>query len=248
MRVLLMHPNYHSGGAEIAGNWPPAWAAYLAGFLRSGGYDDIHFVGGRVRDERLEDAVLVVGRRGDCKFGADRRSVVVGWLNRGTLHLVPAADWWWLHGLTGHRHATAVRRRLVQEGVSDEQARHGVEVVVGALRAHGAMTRDQLREVLGEDGHIEHRSMVYTEYFLKGTAPTQSCDLHQSRSLFSHVASIFGEGEKNEPPPAAEPEPQPKKRGFFSRIFGRRDKNDKNEKNDKTDRDRDKDQDGDRRR
>ena len=23
MRILLLHPNYHSGGAEIAGNWPP---------------------------------------------------------------------------------------------------------------------------------------------------------------------------------------------------------------------------------
>lgn len=31
MRIILVHPNYHSGGAEIAGNWPPAWAAYLAG-------------------------------------------------------------------------------------------------------------------------------------------------------------------------------------------------------------------------
>jgi hypothetical protein len=31
MRILLIHPNYHSGGAEIAGNWPPAWVAYLTG-------------------------------------------------------------------------------------------------------------------------------------------------------------------------------------------------------------------------
>ncbi len=44
MRILLVHPNYHSGGAEIAGNWPPAWAAYLAGALRSAGYDDVQFV------------------------------------------------------------------------------------------------------------------------------------------------------------------------------------------------------------
>lgn len=29
MRILLMHPTYHSGGTEIAGNWPPAWVAYL---------------------------------------------------------------------------------------------------------------------------------------------------------------------------------------------------------------------------
>ncbi len=44
MRIVLIHPNYHSGGAEIAGNWPPAWAAYLAGALRGAGYDDIHFI------------------------------------------------------------------------------------------------------------------------------------------------------------------------------------------------------------
>ena len=33
MRIALIHPNYHSGGAEIAGNWPPAWAADLSGWL-----------------------------------------------------------------------------------------------------------------------------------------------------------------------------------------------------------------------
>ena len=44
MRVMLVHPNYHSGGAEIAGTWPPAWVAYLAGYLKAGGYTDIVFV------------------------------------------------------------------------------------------------------------------------------------------------------------------------------------------------------------
>ena len=44
MRIVLVHPNYHSGGAEIAGSWPPAWAAYLAGSLKAAGYDDVHFV------------------------------------------------------------------------------------------------------------------------------------------------------------------------------------------------------------
>jgi anaerobic magnesium-protoporphyrin IX monomethyl ester cyclase len=44
MRVLLLHPNDHSGAAEIAGNWPPAWAAYLTGSLKAGGYDDVVFV------------------------------------------------------------------------------------------------------------------------------------------------------------------------------------------------------------
>ena len=38
MRIVLIHPNYHSGGAEIAGKWSPAWVAYLAGYLKAGGY------------------------------------------------------------------------------------------------------------------------------------------------------------------------------------------------------------------
>ncbi len=44
MRILLIHPNYHSGGAEIAGNWPPAWVAYLTGYLKSAGYTDVTFI------------------------------------------------------------------------------------------------------------------------------------------------------------------------------------------------------------
>ncbi|SIT69719.1 anaerobic Mg-protoporphyrin IX monomethyl ester oxidative cyclase [Ectothiorhodosinus mongolicus] len=44
MRILFVHPNYHSGGAEIAGKWSPAWVAYLAGYLKSNGYDDYIFV------------------------------------------------------------------------------------------------------------------------------------------------------------------------------------------------------------
>src|SRR6056300_874455 len=43
MRIVLIHPNYRSGGAEIAGAWPPAWVAYLAGSLKKAGYTDIHF-------------------------------------------------------------------------------------------------------------------------------------------------------------------------------------------------------------
>ena len=44
MRIVLVHPNYHSGGAEIAGNWPPAWVAYLAGSLKAQGFEDVHFL------------------------------------------------------------------------------------------------------------------------------------------------------------------------------------------------------------
>jgi hypothetical protein len=39
------------------------------------------------------------------------RSLVVTWLNRGTLHLVRAEDYWWLHPLTTPQLAAANRRR-----------------------------------------------------------------------------------------------------------------------------------------
>ncbi|MBS0240795.1 MAG: cobalamin-dependent protein, partial [Proteobacteria bacterium] len=59
MRIALVHPNYHSGGAEIAGSWPPAWAAYLAGALRKAGITDIHFIDAMTNDLSEDD----VGRR-----------------------------------------------------------------------------------------------------------------------------------------------------------------------------------------
>ena len=55
MRILLIHPNYHSGGAEIAGSWPPAWVAYLSGPLKKAGYTDIHFVDAMTNDLSEED-------------------------------------------------------------------------------------------------------------------------------------------------------------------------------------------------
>jgi anaerobic magnesium-protoporphyrin IX monomethyl ester cyclase len=50
MRILFVHPNYHSGGAEIAGSWPPAWVAYLSGALKAKGFDDIHFIDAMTMD------------------------------------------------------------------------------------------------------------------------------------------------------------------------------------------------------
>ncbi|WP_404379766.1 magnesium-protoporphyrin IX monomethyl ester anaerobic oxidative cyclase [Caenispirillum salinarum] len=44
MRIVLIHPNYHSGGAEIAGSWPPAWAAYIGGALKAAGFTDVTFI------------------------------------------------------------------------------------------------------------------------------------------------------------------------------------------------------------
>jgi anaerobic magnesium-protoporphyrin IX monomethyl ester cyclase len=56
MRIVFVHPNYRSGGAEIAGTWPPAWVAYLSGSLRRAGFDDIHFIDAMT--DILDDATV----------------------------------------------------------------------------------------------------------------------------------------------------------------------------------------------
>jgi penicillin-binding protein 1A len=112
-------------------------------------------------------------------------------------------------------------------------------------------------EVVNKAGLSETQSMVYTEYFARGTDPQDYCDLHDSRGFFGTVAGFFSDGPaastndgpatpqtpatigtKGEASPAdpvvrpgtievvpvqvepASSDPQ-KKRGFWSRLFGR---------------------------
>ena len=49
-------------------------------------------------------------------------------------------------------------------------------------------------DVVGRDGSIETRSLVYTEYFAKGTQPTSVCPLHPSPSFMDRLAGVFGKG------------------------------------------------------
>jgi hypothetical protein len=79
-------------------------------------------------------------------------SLVITWLNRGTLHLVRAEDYWWLHPLTVPQLATGSARRLAQEGVPPDDAERGVAAVRDALAADGPLTRPQLRDRVGAAG------------------------------------------------------------------------------------------------
>jgi penicillin-binding protein 1A len=57
-------------------------------------------------------------------------------------------------------------------------------------------------DVVDDDGNVARRSMVYTEYFVRGTAPVDECAIHQPRSLLGAIASIFSGGERT---PASPP-------------------------------------------
>jgi len=118
-------------------------------------------------------------------------------------------------------------------------------------------------ETVDRDGYPVTRSMIYTEYFVKGTQPTAMCPVHPG-----YYADVVAEAapeqqapraavdEGHAPPPprvatsgvrppapapeSAEPvhggqvpstaEPEPKKRGFWGKLFGRGDKDKKDKK------------------
>ena len=63
MKIVLIHPNYHSGGAEIAGSWPAAWVAYIGGALKTAGFTDVSFIDAmthNIDDEALAEKLRVL--------------------------------------------------------------------------------------------------------------------------------------------------------------------------------------------
>ncbi len=82
----------------------------------------------------------------------ERRSLLITWLNRGTLHLVRSQDYPLLQLLTTPPLRTAIARRLAQEGVAPDAAERGVEVIARAVAEEGPLGRTALRERLDRAG------------------------------------------------------------------------------------------------
>ena len=76
----------------------------------------------------------------------EERSLLITWLNRGTLHLVRSEDYPWLQALTTPPLRTQSSRRLAQEGVPPEDAERGIAEIERSLADEGRSTADQLRE------------------------------------------------------------------------------------------------------
>jgi len=103
--------------------------------------------------------------------------------------------------------------------------------------------------VMNDDGEASNQSMVYTEYFVRGTEPDEDCPIHQ-RSIFTRVAGWFGgasptapsqnrsevarasddhhdqatsvEAKADKDDRQGAQASEKKKRGFWSRVFGRK--------------------------
>ena len=124
------------------------------------------------------------------------------------------------------------------------QAPAGV-VTTSVCRISGKLATDgcEHADVIDDNGRLTQRSMVYTEFFARGTQPTATCDIHGSRGVFASIAAVFTGGGERSPAPRAEDAglspgavtsgdaasqglsakvegPPEQKRGFWSRVFG----------------------------
>jgi hypothetical protein len=101
------------------------------------------------------------------------RSLLITWLNRGTLHLVRSEDYPLLHALTTPPLLTSAARRLRQEGVSPDDAEQALATIERALADEGPLTRLQLRERLEVAGvRTEGQAMIHLLFLatLRGIA------------------------------------------------------------------------------
>jgi Winged helix DNA-binding domain len=88
----------------------------------------------------------------DVDTALDGRRLAVGWLLRGTLHLVRADDFHWLLDLTAPTSSPTNRRRLRQLGVSDRQSDRALTVVETALADSFPLTRAEIADRLAAEG------------------------------------------------------------------------------------------------
>jgi hypothetical protein len=104
---------------------------------------------------------------------SEDRSLLITWLNRGTLHLVRSEDYPWLQALTTPPLLTSSARRLRQEGVPPDAAERAVETIERALVDEGPLTRLQLRERLDSAGvRTEGQALIHLLFLtaLRGIA------------------------------------------------------------------------------
>lgn len=93
---------------------------------------------------------------------SEERSLLITWLNRGTLHLVRSEDYPWLHALTAPRQLTGTARRLSEEGVTGAGAERGVATIERSLGEEGPLSRAQLAERLRKAGiPIEGQALIH---------------------------------------------------------------------------------------
>jgi Winged helix DNA-binding domain len=103
----------------------------------------------------------------------EERSLLIAWLNRGTLHMVRSEDYPLLHALTTPPLETSAKRRLAAEGISPDDGERAVATIERALVAEGPLTRLDLRARLEAAGiPLQGQSLIHLLFLasLRGVA------------------------------------------------------------------------------
>ncbi|OLP16927.1 magnesium-protoporphyrin IX monomethyl ester anaerobic oxidative cyclase [Leptolyngbya sp. 'hensonii'] len=159
MRVLMIQPNYHSGGAEIAGNWPPSWVPYVGGALKTAGFTEVRFIDAMSNYiDDVELAEQIIAYQPDVVLATAITPMI--YKSQETLKLVravcPKAK-----TIMGGVHPTYMYREVLHEApwVDYIIRGEGEEITVNLLRAieNGTDEHDR-REILGiaflEEGKV----------------------------------------------------------------------------------------------
>ncbi|MQA93552.1 MAG: hypothetical protein GEV11_02540 [Streptosporangiales bacterium] len=101
---------------------------------------------------RLAFRARGVRRAADVDRALGSGRIVLGWLMRGTLHLVAREDYGRLLALTAPARVPANLRRLGQEGVPPEDAARALGIIATAVRQEGPLTREQLADRIAAAG------------------------------------------------------------------------------------------------
>jgi anaerobic magnesium-protoporphyrin IX monomethyl ester cyclase len=156
---MMIQPNYHSGGAEIAGNWPPSWVPYVGGALKKAGFENIRFVDAMtdyIPDDVL--AQIIAKNQPDVVLATAITPMI--YQSQRTLQMVkevcPNAT-----TVMGGVHPTFMYSEVLNEApwVDYIIRGEGEEITVNLLRAiaNGTDKRDR-RDILGlaflEDGKV----------------------------------------------------------------------------------------------
>lgn len=162
MRIMLIQPNYHSGGAEIAGNWPASWAPYVGGALKTAGFTDIEFIDAMsnfIEDDEL--AKILQDRQPDVVLATAITPMI--YKSQSTLKLVkqicPNAK-----AIMGGVHPTYMYREVLSEApwVDYIIRGEGEEVTVNLLKAIANGTDKIDRQTILGIAFLEEEKVVAT--------------------------------------------------------------------------------------
>lgn len=161
MKILMVQPNYHSGGAEIAGNWTPSWVAYIGGALKQAGFNQVRFVDAMaddLPDEQIEE--IIRKNRPDVVMTTNITPSI--FKAQGIMKIAKKVDPK-IRTIMGGIHSTFMYPQVLTEAPETDYVvrGEGEEVTVNLVRAIAAGTDKETRGDIAGIAYIDNDGKVF---------------------------------------------------------------------------------------